>query len=643
MIVSHLDRLAMPHLPTGSFSSKATRHTESQQIFTLGCLSISSENYGFTAEPVTEIPMIGISTHYSPSTLDIGNSISIKQIVCSEKNLYILSTKGEVFILDSELTSEQQPALVEGFGNVPVIQLAAHCEGKHLLALNANKQVFSWGVGEGGRLGHGDTLSKSLPTKIQVLSDKFITKICCGAAYSAALSTVTGELFTWGRGFYGSLGHGSSDDKLSPCLVQAISGHSVCDVALGSGDSHSLCVTEAGLVFAWGDNDFGKLGNGSFKGSHFPIQIEGLPLISRVFTGSQFSVALAFDGSVYTWGKSHGGRLGHGHESIDVRCLPKKIEALDGIVVIDVAVGSAHCLALTNTGEVYGWGRNDFHQICPTTVSRDPIISVPILTTPTSLRISGLACGPAQSILWRHSSMIGVATRIPFVVDLTEQTFRFIDQLLGTVCGNIGGVQSTDMRPAPGQDSECIAVACLNLLRLQLHALISNKIDPHAVGLGEGSRLLTSLKTRILALAGGPTIPKAMQDSAQWTLQVGWSVFLPTASERAQTLTSLLPSEPGVSTSGHRFMTDLLVGSLMAEEGLQTALKQAINAEPEDSSSGHNLPLLHLIKQLLRNNAALTQARLGQLMVDFYVKTEDDFLMPEQPSPSLDLLHRFQR
>lgn len=90
-------------------------------------------------------------------------------------------------------------------------------------------------------------------------------------------------------------------------------------------------------------------------------------------------------------------------------------------------------------------------------------------------------------------------------------------------------------------------------------------------------------------------------------------------------------------------MTDLLVGSLMAEEGLQTALKQAINSEPEDSSSGHNLPLLHLIKQLLRNNAALTQARLGQLLVGPYIKSEDDVCVPEFPSPSLDLLHRFQR
>lgn len=90
-------------------------------------------------------------------------------------------------------------------------------------------------------------------------------------------------------------------------------------------------------------------------------------------------------------------------------------------------------------------------------------------------------------------------------------------------------------------------------------------------------------------------------------------------------------------------MTDLLVGSLMAEGGLQTALNHAINSEPEDSTSGHNLPLLHLVKQLLKNNSALTQARLAQLLVGPFLKNDNDYLTPELPSPSIDLLHRFQR
>lgn len=588
-----------------------------------------------------QIPLLGIGSQYAATKLDIPGQILIKQIVCSEKYFYILSGDGDVFVIDSEQNTELEPIKVKGFGATPVVSLAGHCEGKHMLALNAEWHVFSWGFGEGGRLGHGDALPKQNATKIQSLSDKDVRKLFCGSAYSACI-TQSGTLYTWGRGTYGSLGHGSSEDKLVPTIVQAVSEDSVVDVALGSGDSHTLCATADGFVYSWGDGDCGKLGTGSCNGASLPVRIEELSMISRIYSGSQFSVALAQDGAVYTWGKAHGGRLGHDTRT-DFSCVPQKIEALAGKIVTNIAVGSAHCLALTTTGEIYGWGRNDFHQICPAAICRDPIIWTPVLATPPSLQVTGMSCGSAHSILWFHSSVLRVAPRIPYVVDLTESTFKFVDQLLSNVCGSTSS--AAEPRHPPSQESECIAVAALNLLRLQLHALIASNIEPQKCGLGEGSRLLNSLKTRILSLAGGPRTLKTMQDAAQWTLQVGWSVFLPTASERAQTLTSLLPSEPGVLTSGHRFMTDLLVGSLMAEEGLQTALRQAIYAVPDDClTSDHNLPLLHLIKQLLRNNSALTQARLGQLLVEPYSKTEDDYQnLPEPPSPSLELLHRFQR
>lgn len=574
----------------------------------------------------------------------------------------MLTASGEVYAADtSELVtcdaalstngSESAPLFrqIDGFGNSPVLSLAAHCEGRHFLALNAEHHVYAWGSGEGGRLGLNDTQPRDAPTKVIALADKFITKVFCGGKCSAAIS-ISGELYTWGRGSFGSLGHGTSDDKLLPTQVQALAGHSVVDVALGSGDSHSLCVTDEGTVFAWGDGDFGKLGNGSCAGSSAPVQVESLPMVSRVFCGSQFSVALTFDGHVFTWGKRQGGRLGHstsdyGRNSKIVAAMravegpaeychiPKKICALDNKQIADIAVGSAHCLAISSTGELFGWGRNDFQQVCTAAVSREPTIATPILITPSSYRLNGVSCGSAHSVLFCNTSVLIVEPRLPYVVDLAEPTFKFLEQLLNMVSGNDAA------RHPPSQETECITVAALNLLRLQFHALIANNVSSNAVGLSEGSRLLTSLKTRILQLAGGSNVLKTIQESAQRALQVGWSILLPSASERAQTLTALLPSDAGVSSTGHRFMTDLLVGSLMAEEGLQTALKQAINFDPEECSDSSSLPLLHLIKQLLRNNASLTQTRLSTLLHNGSMSVK----VQETLSPSLDLLHRFQR
>lgn len=648
VIVSHLDRLAQPLLPIGSYAPKTKRAKQLQQILMLGSFSVSSENYGFTSEHVTEFPFVGAGSKYSTTFVDLGQSnASIKQMVfVSDRHVFILSTAGEVFT--SEIAPEPKVEQVDVSGSVPVIQIAGYCDGKFLFALNEKREVFVLTVSD-VRSNRGD-----VSMKIHAFSDKFVKTIHCGATYCAVV-TVSGGVYTFGRGL-GGCSVNISEEKFAPSVVQSMFGHMVIDVALSSGgDSSSLCVTSDGNVYAWNDVDFGKAGNSSYGGcgSQLPIQVEGLARVCRVLSCSEFNVAISLDGSVYVWSNKSEGRHYPADMSDDksktnsmdsLDHVPRRIQQLDGKNVVDGAVGSAHCLLITATGEVYGFGRNDYHQICPksSNLSSATFISTPIPVTPPSLRANGIACGPAESILFSNTSTSGIAQKTPFVIDLSESTFRLIEQLLTSVCGQTA-ITSSDIRHPPNQESECIAVASLNLLRLQLHSLITNNINPLTVGLGEGSRLLTSLKTRILSLAGGPTILKTMQDAAQWTLQIGWSVFLPTAAERAQTLTSLLPSDPSASTSGHRFMTDLLVGSLMAEEGLQTALKQAINSEPEDSSSGHNLPLLHLIKQLLRNNAALTQARLGQLLVGPYVKSEDDCSQPEFPSPSLDLLHRFQR
>lgn len=650
VIISHLDRLAKPQLPTGSYAPKTNRTKQLQQILTLGSFSVSSENYGFTSEHTTEqFPILGTGSKYSTTFVDLGPNASIKQMIFSEKQVYILTTLGEVFTVDNEIISEPkvEPVDIAGCDPGTVIQIAGLCEGKYLFALNEKREVFVLIVAD-GRSNRGD-----VTLKIQALSDKFIKNIYCGVTYCAAV-TVSGGLYTFGRNVVAGCASVISEEKFVPNAFAPMFGQMVVDVALSTGDSSSLCVTSDGSVYAWNDIDLGKAGNSSYSGcSQFPVQVEGLARICRVFSCTEFNVALSFDGSVYVWNNKNGGRpcsadmsdekAKTNAELSDYLPHPQRIDTLEGKNIVDVAVGSAHCLLLTSNGEVYGFGRNDYNQVCPKSISSATMITTPIQVTPPSLQTTGITCGPAQSILWSNTSTSGIARKIPFIVDLSESTFRLIDQLLAVVCA-----VTSEMRHLPPQESECITVGALNLLRLQLHSLITNNINPQTVGLGEGSRLLTSLKTRILSLAGGPTILKTMQDAAQWTLQVGWSVFLPTAAERAQTLTSLLPSDPSASTStsGHRFMTDLLVGSLMAEEGLQTALKQAINSEPEDSSSGHNLPLLHLIKQLLRNNAALTQARLGQLLVGPYIKSEDDYTHAESaefPSPSLDLLHRFQR
>lgn len=120
---------------------------------------------------------------------------------------------------------------------------------------------------------------------------------------------------------------------------------------------------------------------------------------------------------------------------------------------------------------------------------------------------------------------------------------------------------------------------------LQLHVAISQQPcggGAASLGLGAGSPLLCSLKQRVVALASGAGVLNTVQRAAQAVLKSGWSLLLPTPEERARALAGLLPrggDAPSVPSAGHRFMTDLLVGSLMADGGLEAALATALARE----------------------------------------------------------------
>ena len=85
--------------------------------------------------------------------------------------------------------------------------------------------------------------------------------------------------------------------------MKTLAGHRVVQIALGSRDAQTLALTDKGLVFSWGDGDFGKLGRGGSEGCSVPHPIDrlaGLGVI-QIECGAQFSLALTKSGQVWTW------------------------------------------------------------------------------------------------------------------------------------------------------------------------------------------------------------------------------------------------------------------------------------------------------------------------------------------------------
>lgn len=213
-------------------------------------------------------------------------------VVSQDGNLYSCGegTNGRLGLGHSNnVSSPQQVPVINQY---IVKKVAVHSGGKHAMAITLDGKIFSWGEGEDGKLGHGNRLTLEKPKMIETLKTKRIRDIACGSAHSAAI-TSQGELYTWGLGEYGRLGHGDESTLLKPKLVQKLVGQRVVQVACGSRDAQTLCLTEDGTVYSWGDGDFGKLGRGGSDGCKVPMPIDrlnGLGIV-QIECGAQFSLA----------------------------------------------------------------------------------------------------------------------------------------------------------------------------------------------------------------------------------------------------------------------------------------------------------------------------------------------------------------
>lgn len=125
-----------------------------------------------------------------------------------------------------------------------------------------------------GELGDGTTTHRYTPVKVSSLSS--VTVIAAGedigkgGAHSVAVRS-SGSVFAWGNNDWGQLGDGCTWDRLTPVQVSTLSG--VIGVAAAA--SHTLAIRSDGSVWAWGTNNYCQLGDGITAEQHLPLQVAG--------------------------------------------------------------------------------------------------------------------------------------------------------------------------------------------------------------------------------------------------------------------------------------------------------------------------------------------------------------------------------
>ncbi|XP_078435697.1 regulator of chromosome condensation (RCC1) family protein [Wolffia australiana] len=209
------------------------------------------------------------------------------------------------------------------------------CGNSHVVALSEDGMLQAWGYNEYGQLGRGSTGEGLQKPQILNVYARFldeppelvkIVKVSCGEFHTAAISDI-GEVYSWGLGSMGQLGHcslQSGEKELLPRRVVSLEGIVIKDIACGG--VHTCAVTSTGALYAWGGGQAGQLGLGPQNG-FFSCQLN---------EPNAAAVTAAF------------------FHNIPSLVIPGAVEK--------VVCGHSHTLVSTREGKLFGWGYNSYGQ-----------------------------------------------------------------------------------------------------------------------------------------------------------------------------------------------------------------------------------------------------------------------------------------
>jgi alpha-tubulin suppressor-like RCC1 family protein len=232
--------------------------------------------------------------------------------------------------------------------------------------LTTDKELYGWGTNEFGDL--GSTMPNpayNIPVAVFTygyLAGKTIAQFSFYRNVPLVLTT-DNALYSWGYNGEGQIGDNTFDDKSSPYPVYmdgSLWGKTISKISTGT--SWSMVLTSDGLLYAWGTNGF-ALGDGVSTMIQHPIQVgttgalAGKTVVDFAMQNNG-AIVLASDGNLYAWGRNNNGALGDGTTTNRVNSVPVVMTAFGGRTISQIRAGFRHTIVLTTDNTLFTWGRN---------------------------------------------------------------------------------------------------------------------------------------------------------------------------------------------------------------------------------------------------------------------------------------------
>lgn len=232
-----------------------------------------------------------------------------------------------------------------------------------------------WGKNQYGVVGDGtESCTGATPVTVSVGDGVEVQQVASGHAHTCVV-TKAGEVKCWGAGGAGQLGHGKVDKATDASTVFAVP-LNVDAHAVAGGFQHTCAIVgESRKVRCWGSNGSGELGrdsavDGSAPPSESTMDVDLGPdvRVVQVACGVAITCALSEVGEVFCWGRNDYGQLGYGAIG-DVGGGAPNLSPLAagplqlGQPALQIAVGAYHVCALLRSGGLRCWGRSDVGQL----------------------------------------------------------------------------------------------------------------------------------------------------------------------------------------------------------------------------------------------------------------------------------------